>query len=447
MALKRFPSPARYLSELFRRACRRVRKRLDRSAPVGAVAPTYKRFLSDQPRRTEAFLQAAQGYVSRLEGDRLDYLYEKPAARGLAGHTSFYNEMYQVLNLLRAMDVPPGGRILEVGSGPGWVTEIFVSLGYEVECVEPCEDMIRIARERVANLIQRSRLKLPPQVAFHCLPLEDCPLPDDRFDAVFFHAALHHIIDEEKGLAQCYRVLRPGGVVGVSEWAWVPGDRNLEALLEAEMARFGTLENPFTQEYLDDLLARCGFVSVQRYHGVNGLFPAEQGNLRIAAVAQVPASAANTLTARKPVAVGGAGLTTAQAEARTEAEIVLLGQVVDALASRASLKAQLVNRGETVWLPGTFPRTGCVTVALFQGTVGGPQFRESAIRHPLPRAVLPGEQLILDLSWPLPPGYEQAPWYLDLVSEHLFWFSSRGGVAPRIDFSVGGGALPPAPDR
>src|SRR5437588_498629 len=82
---------------------------------------------------------------------------------------------------------------------------------------EPCEDMIRLANERVHSFFEHHRIKDRPQVAFHCCTLEECALPDSSFDAVFFHAALHHVIDEEQGLAQCFRVLKPGGVLGVSE--------------------------------------------------------------------------------------------------------------------------------------------------------------------------------------------------------------------------------------
>src|SRR5262249_6161596 len=135
---------------------------------------------------------------------------------------------------------------------------------------------------------------------FHCTALEECALPESRFDAVLFHAALHHVIDEDKGLAQCFRMLKRGGILGVSEAAWLPGDRTQERALEAEMARYGTLENPFTRAYLDYLLGKHGFVEVRRFHGINGLYPEEMGHLTIAAGAQAHAATSNTLTARKP---------------------------------------------------------------------------------------------------------------------------------------------------
>lgn len=54
------------------------------------------------------------------------------------------------------------------------------------------------------------------------------------------------------------------------EGAWQPGARAMEQALIAEMASFGTLENPFTQAYLDEVLKTAGFVEIRRYGGVNG---------------------------------------------------------------------------------------------------------------------------------------------------------------------------------
>src|SRR5262249_5459690 len=157
-----------------------------------------------------------------------------------------------------------------------------------------------IAQERIAARMEQLRRKNASRIAFHCETLEESKLPGNHYDAVFFHAALHHVIDEEKGFSQCYRMLRPGGVLGVNEAAWIPGDRSVEGPLEEEMARCGTLENPFTREYLDYLLAKHGFVDVQRYHGINGLIPVELGDQTVRDLARLPGAGSNTLTARKP---------------------------------------------------------------------------------------------------------------------------------------------------
>lgn len=389
---------------------------------------TARRYLSDQPARTEAFLQAARDYVSnRNEGEQA-WLYRKPYDLA-PGNPGFFMEMYQVMNLLGAMDIAPGGRVLEVGSGPGWVSEILMSLGFDVDGIEPCQDMIEIAQYRVDKAREHWKLEHPPRVEFHCRTMEDCGFEDGVFDAILFHAALHHVIDEEQGLAQCYRVLKPGGVLGVSEAAWRPGNRGLEDALEAEMRRFGTLENPYTQEYLEELLARHGFDSIVRYHAVNGWFPAHMGEISLERAAESPAGDSNNLTARKQ---GGEGPTTVDHRLPTSAEITVLESRFDAATRVLSAKIRLSNTGETRWLSG--PRKGgAVTLALRCGEIASAEFQEASPRHPLPRAVAPGEDLVVDVAAELPEHWRRAAWQFDLVNEGMFWFSSRGTQPATLD--------------
>ncbi len=370
----------------------------------------------------EQYLSAAREHVSRRCAADREWLYRKPFDAN-AGNAAFFDEMYSVMNLLRAMAITPGGRVLEVGSGPGWVTEILLALGYEVHALEPSEEMIAIAAERVAAARGHFHLGDSPPVTFHAEPLETCSLPSEAYDAVLFHASLHHVVDEDRGLAQCFRLLRPGGVLGASEGAWIPGDRKLEAQLDQEMQRFGTLENPYTVEYLDFLLRRHGFVDVRRYFAVNGLLPEAMGRRPVAAVATSRPWDGNNLTARKPSLHRATTLD--GGTARTRARITVLATTLDRPTGAAHLQVRLANRGDTAWLANA-PRVGWVAVALRQGEPGSPDLVEAGGRHPLPRTLAPGEQIVLDLDFRLPPARAAGPWLLDLVNEGMFWFSERG---------------------
>jgi hypothetical protein len=87
--------------------------------------------------------------------------------------------------------------------------------------------------------------------------------------------------------------------IGIMEGAWDPSFKELEAALEEEMRQYGTLENPFTHEYLERLLRENGFAAINRYVSVNGFIPACAGGLPLQTIAS-PAHARNDVIARKP---------------------------------------------------------------------------------------------------------------------------------------------------
>ena len=159
-----------------------ARKRKDKPAAATAMnatpaapgaPPRHKRFLSDQHERYLGYIQAAKTYLKQIGGASDDWLFLKPYRT--QDHREFFTLTYNVLNLIEVMAVPPQGRILEVGSGAGWLTEILMGLGYEVFALEPCEDMIAAARERLAGFIQHHRYRNPPKVHHLCEAWRNAP--------------------------------------------------------------------------------------------------------------------------------------------------------------------------------------------------------------------------------------------------------------------------------
>lgn len=393
-------------------------------APAQAYAGD-KRYLSGRPQHGDALLAAARDYVVNL-GEGRSWLHRKPFDP-TPHNLGFFDDIYPVLGLIQAMRVRPGGRVLDVGCGPGWTTEILAGLGFDVDGLEPAADMIAIAREKIAGFLRNHRIEPAPTVQFHCATLEELDLKDGTFDGILCRASLHHIVDEEAGMAQCFRLLKPGGVLGISEGAWIPGHRASEAELDAEMQRYGTLENPFTTGYLDHLLAVHGFRNMERFHGVFGLVPTSQGDVPVRSFAVCPAEFHNTLTARKPLGVPD----TADIAARTAAQIKVKGATFDSRTREIQVAASIRNTGETVWLssPG---RPGHVTITLRQNAPGSPDFREPGTRYPVPKNICPDEELEVNFSFFLPDGGQPGPWFMDLVCEQLFWFSQRGTEAAEV---------------
>ena len=333
--------------------------------------------------------------------------------------------MYATINAIQAMHLSPNALVVEVGAGPGWLTQILVGLGYRVVAIEPSAMMNDLARRRISEFA--AMMGVPMSGAtFLTTTLEEADLTSyyGLADAVMFHESLHHVIDEREAIRQVFSLLQPGGCLAVcGEGRWNPGDNDLERQLDDEMKRYGTLESPFTQTYLLHLLQKAGFVEISFYHSVNGLFSESQEHKTIREVANPSLHAANTVLARRPA--GKVPRLTGLRE-RTFAQITLLDARRDGV--HLAVHVRLRNIGETYWPTYEPPLSGGVTLALTQDNVTAVP-PEAANRAPLPRRLLPDEELTF--SWRFDVrGLDLTACYLRLVAEDEFWFS--GGLLIRI---------------
>ncbi|MEE9391075.1 MAG: class I SAM-dependent methyltransferase [Planctomycetota bacterium] len=103
------------------------------------------------------------------------------------------------------------GRILDVGCGPGQVSILMATRMSDVEVVglDAAKTMLDLAElhRRQTTKDQAARL------SFVLGDGKSLGFPDGHFDAVVNNTVLHHIPDPLPFLAECWRVLRPGGVL------------------------------------------------------------------------------------------------------------------------------------------------------------------------------------------------------------------------------------------
>lgn len=108
--------------------------------------------------------------------------------------------------------IPDGGRVLDIGTGPGrLVAEIARRRpGLDVVGIDPSSDMLIRARRRTAGL-ENARAVLASA--------EDLPFEEASVDAVVSSLSSHHWTDAAAALAEQARVLAPGGRLWVLDLA------------------------------------------------------------------------------------------------------------------------------------------------------------------------------------------------------------------------------------
>jgi SAM-dependent methyltransferase len=156
-------------------------------------------------------------------------------------------------NPLAVADLREGERVLDLGSGGG--IDVLLSArrvgpsGFAYG-VDMTDDMLALARANAAKAGAAN-------VEFRQGHIEDVPLPDASVDVVISNCVINLSVDKPAVLAEMFRVLVPGGRIGISD---VVAEDGMSAADRAAAGSYvGCIAGALSRsEYLDGLAA-AGF--------------------------------------------------------------------------------------------------------------------------------------------------------------------------------------------
>ncbi|HYZ32406.1 MAG TPA: methyltransferase domain-containing protein [Crenalkalicoccus sp.] len=169
--------------------------------------------------------------------------FERTAHDRIAGR---YAEVFAPLTslalepLLDAARVAPARRLLDVGTGPGVAAAAAQARGAAVTGVDVSPGMIALAN------------KARPGIDFRVAEVTALPFPDAIFDAVICNFALGHFPDPQAALAECVRVLAPGGSLAFSWWDQ-PERQRVQGLFREAIAELALPPHPDVPQGHDTL--------------------------------------------------------------------------------------------------------------------------------------------------------------------------------------------------
>jgi SAM-dependent methyltransferase len=158
----------------------------------------------------------------------------------------------------------PGMSLLDCGCGVGSITVDLAERVAPGQVVGVDIDAGQLAKAR-AEAARRGLIN----VRFDVASVDDLPFPDASFDAALAHTLLFHLPDPLRALRALRRVLKPGGVVCVSDDDWStrvlsPADPLVERaweLMTRVVQHHGG--NPFYARHLRSLLLEAGFARTE----------------------------------------------------------------------------------------------------------------------------------------------------------------------------------------
>jgi ubiquinone/menaquinone biosynthesis C-methylase UbiE len=154
--------------------------------------------------------------------------------------------------LLDAIRTAPGQKALDVATGPGHVAFQLAERGLSVVGLDVTPAMLAVAQESAEH-----RPDLVGRLQWVLADAARVPLADASVDVVTCRRAAHHFPSIPAALREWARVLRPGGVVGISDLTAPRGQ--LDALNAVERLRDPSHQAALSADEWVDALVAAGF--------------------------------------------------------------------------------------------------------------------------------------------------------------------------------------------
>jgi SAM-dependent methyltransferase len=158
-------------------------------------------------------------------------------------------------NPLAVADLHPGETVLDLGFGGGLdvlLSARRVAPGGTAYGLDASPDMLTLARANAAQAGVTNARFLHGHI-------EDIPLPDAHVDVIISNCVINLSADKPRVLAEAFRVLRPGGRLGISD---VTADDGTDPGPLAEAEQQAGCGATLTQARYRDLLQAAGFSGI-----------------------------------------------------------------------------------------------------------------------------------------------------------------------------------------
>ncbi len=175
--------------------------------------------------KSEEFFSSASGQWDRLREE-------------------FFGHSFHLHALLGLLD--PSAIVGDLGCGTGQLTELVAPHVSRVIAVDSSTDMLQAAR---------TRLERVDNVEFRRSTVEALPIENAFLDVALMGLVLHHVPDPVRALAECARVLKPGGRALIIDM--LPHDR------EEYQQQMGHVWLGFNEPMIRKLLTGAGFDSIR----------------------------------------------------------------------------------------------------------------------------------------------------------------------------------------
>lgn len=359
--------------------------------------------------------------------------------------------LHDFASAMLALQPAPSDRILDLGAGAGWCSDLLGRLNRSAVAVDISLDMLRAGRSRTGATIRA--------VAGD---MEQLPFLAGTFHKAVCLSAVHHVPDVGKALQEISRVLTDDGVALFSE----PGQGHAEAPVASAAVRdFGVLEQDILVAPFIRQCQAAGFQHVTLrplLHAVPGfevVLDEWQSWARLAAstrprraLAKIAFGVAEVFGLGKrralfeeamavrmvrtlrqvvehhPIIVAAKTRPPVRTGREWDAAIEVEGREHGDREGGVAMRVTVTNRGWGTWKARSGSGFGHVTLGIQLLDAGGRLLARDYHRVPLPHDVPPGGAVPLAVACPRPREPGDYRLKLDMVAEGVAWFETTGSA-------------------
>jgi SAM-dependent methyltransferase len=357
---------------------------------------------------------------------------------GVPTHDVGLRRLFELSTVLLMLECRPGDRVLDLGAGSGFSSEMLARFGYDVVAIDPDVQALGRNRRRLAFDPTRidGRVRVVGSLAEHL------PFVEASFDGLVGLNVLHHVPDLIGATRELARVLRPGARAVFCE----PGVDHLDAPeTKRAIAEQGETDRPFDVLAFLTQARSLGFaeacISATLLSPLR-LVPIEEVDFFASGKHHQPTlterGVLNEIHRRRAFAMlvrEGARERTSRFPGVLRRELQADGLPPQLVRGRTyRVTVSLKNTGDTRWLAEASPLGGFVTVGCKFANAAGRVVGDIAGRTCLASDVPPGGVAIVEVSLQiptdLPPGSYEVRF--DTVNELVCWFSDLPDNPPFV---------------
>ncbi len=135
----------------------------------------------------------------------------------------------EIINtIIYEANIKRGSKLVEIGAGSGKATELFIGKCFDILCIEPGEDLVKIGNKRFES----------ENVIFVNSRFEDFNFTEQNYDMIFSAQAFHWVA-QPQGYEKCAKILKDKGHLAVFWNMYITFDNPLDDELLSISKKYG----------------------------------------------------------------------------------------------------------------------------------------------------------------------------------------------------------------